>query len=162
AKGLKAGSDFTVQAKFLLVTPEDPGDTYGVRLVDTASGGNSDSSVDLVVIRDAAGVHVQLRQINVSTSTSTVLQSINLTNVGANDEIALHLNYDHNSYTNTTTGGSITASFDLLTNGSITSTQTFSAHGTIFQGEDFTQVMLLGQSNQSETGVYRQAGAYGT
>jgi VCBS repeat-containing protein len=162
AKGLKANSDFIVEAKYLLVTPEDPGDAYGVRLIDTAVGGNSNSSVDLVVIRDAAGAHVQLRQVNVSTSQVTVLQGIDLTNVGASDEIALHLNYDHTTYGNSTTGGHVTGSFDLLTNGAVTSSQSFSATGTIFQGEDFTQVQLLGQSNQSETGVYKQAGAYGT
>ena len=78
-----------------------------------------------------------------------VMQSIDLTNTGANNEIALHLNYDHTTYGNSTTGGSVTATFDLLTNGAVTSSQSFSAHGTIFQGEDFTQAQLLGQILQN-------------
>ena len=74
----------------------------------------------------------------------------------------LRLSYDHNSYVNATAGGSVTASFDLLTNGVVTSTTTFSTLGTIFVGEDWTRVMLVGQSNQSESGVYKKAGTYGT
>jgi VCBS repeat-containing protein len=164
-KGLKSNSDFTAEARFDLIIPEDQGDAYGIRLTDQSSTGpNNNSTTDLIVTRDATGVHVALREINNSNPTNavTVLETANLT-VGANTQIVLRLSYDHASYVDSTAGGSVTASFDLLTNGVVTTpTTTFSNHGTIFVGEDFTQVLLLGQTTQTETGVYKLAGTYGT
>ena len=37
AKGLKANNDFTAEARFDLIMPEDSGDVYGVRLTDQNS-----------------------------------------------------------------------------------------------------------------------------
>ncbi len=128
-KGLKSNSDFTTEARFDLIMPEDSGDVYGVRLTDqNSTAPNNDSSVDLVVLRDATGVHVQFRQINLSTSTNTAIQTVDLA-PGAGDQIVLRLNYDHNSFVSTTAGGSVTASFDLMSNGVVTSTTNVTEHG---------------------------------
>ena len=51
------------------------------------------AATDLVVLRDATGVHVALRQINVASGTGTViLQSIDLPS-GTYDQIVLRLSY---------------------------------------------------------------------
>jgi VCBS repeat-containing protein len=160
--GLKRNSDFSTEVRFDLILPEDIGDAYGIRLVDQpAPPGNNNSIADLVVLRDATGVHVALRQINVSTSTVTVLQTINLP-PGSYDQIVLKFDYQQSSYVDATAGGKVTASFDLLSNGVVTSSASFASQGTIFVGEDFTRVQMIGQSTQAETGVYKLAGTYGT
>src|SRR5262249_4933951 len=118
-KGLKGNSDFTAEARFDLIIPEDQGDAYGIRFSDQSSPSpNNNSGTDLIVTRDASGVHVTLREINLNNPANgaTVLETANLA-VGANDQIVLRLSYDHNSFINSTSGGSVTASFDLLTNG---------------------------------------------
>ena len=59
----------------------------------------------------------------------------------------------------------MTASFDLLDHAGDGDRRrgSFSIHGTIFVGEDRTRAMLLGQSNQAETGVLQElTGTYGT
>jgi VCBS repeat-containing protein len=160
--GLKRNADFTTEARFDLVAPEDGGDAYGVRLIDQpAPPGTNDSAVDLVLLRDATGVHVALRQINVAASTNVVLQQLDLP-AGTYDQIVFKLNYAASSYVNSTLGGKITASYDLLVGGVVTASASFTSQGTIFQGEDFTRVQLIGQSNQAETGVWKLAGTYGT
>ena len=133
-----------------------------MRLSDQNSASpNNDSSVDLVVTRDATGVHLQFRQINFNTGSITPIQTVDLA-PGTGDQIVLRLSYDHNSYVNTTAGGRVTASFDLMSNGVVTSTTNVSGTGAIFQGEGFTQAQLIGQSSQSESGVYKLVGTYGT
>jgi VCBS repeat-containing protein len=161
-KGLKSNSNFSTEARFDLILPEDVGDAYGVRLVDQpAPPGNNNNTVDLVVLRDATGVHLALRQINVSISSNVVLETIDLP-PGSFDQIVLKLNYLQSSFVNSTSGGKVTASFDLLSNGAVTSSGSFTSQGTIFQGEDFVRVQLVGQSTQAETGVYKLVGTYGT
>ena len=79
-KGLKRDMDFAAEARFALVVPEDLGDAYGVRLADqNSTPPNNNSTADLVVLRDAAGVHVALRQINLSASTNTVVETQDFT-----------------------------------------------------------------------------------
>src|SRR5262249_20374761 len=41
AKGLKSNFDFTAEARFDLIIPEDQGDAYGIRLTDQASPNNN-------------------------------------------------------------------------------------------------------------------------
>jgi VCBS repeat-containing protein len=160
--GLKRNSDFTAEARFDLIMPEDVGDVYGIRLTDQNSAPpNNNSTVDLVVMRDGSGVQVAFRHINISSSIVTVLETFTLA-PGSNDQIVLRVDYDQSSYISFADGGKVTASFDLMSNGAVTSSHNFTAEGTIFRNEDFTRVQLVAQTNQSETGVHKIAGIYGT
>ena len=137
---------------------EDIGDAYGVRLIDQpAPPGTNDSATDLVVLRDATGIHVALRQINVASGAGPqILQTLDLPS-GTYNQIVLKLSYAHDSFVNSTAGGKVTASFDVLNNGSFVSSNSFSSQGTIFVGEDFTRGAAAWAVNPGRDGRF-QAG----
>ena len=89
--------------------------------------------------RDANGVHVVLSELNFVTSTAVALQSIDLAPQAGDDQIVLRLAYDPAH------AGVVTGSFDLVDNGVVQSTTTFTpgtaAH--IFDNGNWTQAQFL-------------------
>jgi VCBS repeat-containing protein/probable HAF family extracellular repeat protein len=145
--------DFTVEGRFDLVIPEDVREQYGIRLNDSIPALQGDNTVSLTVRRDADGVHVDLNEIDFQALTSTTLQGINLTPAAGDDQIVLRLTHAANST-------AIVASFDLLDNGVVTSTQTFSIAGHAFDNENFVQAQFVA-SGAPET-VSTMQGNYAT
>jgi len=135
--GLKKNMTFTVDGRFDLAIPADIRDQYGIRLSDNTFANTGDNSVGLAVRRDADGVHVTLSELNVATASSTVLQQINLNPLPGDDQIVLHLSHA------TTDSTVITASFDLVDDGVVTSTMNFSATGHAFDNENWVQAQFL-------------------
>jgi VCBS repeat-containing protein len=143
--GLKSNMSFAVEGRFGLVIPEDLHEGYGIRLTDSTGPGTGDSTVSIAVRRDAGGVFVNLLQINFATGTATVLDSIALSPAGAN-QIVLRLAHNPSAL------GVVAGSFDLLTDGALTSSVSFgAAAGQIFEGENWTRAVFF--ANGAEENV---------
>ena len=152
--GLKSNQSFTVEGRFDLAMPIDVRDQYGIRLTDSTSPTSGDSVVSLAVRRDADGVFVNLSDLNFVTATGTPIQRIALNPLAGDDQIVLRLSHDP---LNT---GIISAAFDLIDNGMVTSTTLFSSTGTIFEGENWTRAQIIA-NGAPETISVRQ-GTYST
>ena len=145
--GLKSNMDFTVEGRFDLVMPQDIREQYGIGLNDTSMSQTGNNVVSLVVRRNNDNlVHVDLNQLNLVSASSTILGGVVLAPLaGGDDQIVLRLTHDDVS------PGVIVASFDLLDNGVVTSTQTLSVSGQVFQGENWVQAQFLAAATPENT-----------
>jgi VCBS repeat-containing protein len=138
--GLKNDDDFTVEARFDLVMPQDPNEAYGVRLTDRIGdptpGVHDNDVLGLSVRRspDAGGqVEVVLQRTDFSADTITIYESYALNPAPGVDQIVLRLSHDNGDV------GVVHAEFDLYDHGAFASTQTFANTATIFNGENWTR-----------------------
>ena len=134
--GLKEGADFTVSSTFALSA--QPVASYGMELNDGTSTHSVDQVVRLAVATVNGSTVVELIQSDPAASTSTVLASqiLSAAQLASNNQIEFQLSH----VANTT---AITGSFELLDNGTITSTITFAPTGTIFtNGVNWTRVAI--------------------
>jgi VCBS repeat-containing protein len=152
--GLKSNMSFTVEGRFDLVMPIDVRDQYGIRLTDSTSPTTGDDVVGLAVRRDADGLFVNFSDLNFLTATGTPIQRIALNPLAGDDQIVLKLSHDQMN------PGVITATFDLLDNGTVTWTQTFTSAGQIFSNENWTRAQIIA-NGAPETISVRQ-GTYST
>jgi VCBS repeat-containing protein len=154
--GLKDNSSFTVSGLFDLTLPAEDRNEYGIRLTDRTSSQAGDSTVELKVSRGADGIErVQLREIDFSTHTNTVLQSFSL-NPGSHDQILLSLAYDPSN------PHLVQASFELEQGGVLDSStlKTFNTTGTlIFSGENWTRAQFFAEAPEQSDSVLQ--GTYG-
>jgi hypothetical protein len=138
--GLKVGAAFTVSSTFVL-TALPPG-SYGMQLTDGTSTHGNDQVVSLLVQGESNGsTVVELLQQNFTTDpiTTTVLASATLTATQLADNTQIEFQLAH--VANST---AITGTFELLDDGTMTSTTTFTPTGTIFTGGvDWTRVDVL-------------------
>jgi Ca2+-binding RTX toxin-like protein len=129
--GLKSNSDFTVEGTFDLTLPDDKMEAYGIRLSDRTPDQSGDDIMELLVRRGTDNVvYVQLREFDFVNGETTVLSTVAL-NAGSNDQIALKLAHD----AGLATTGIVTASFDLMTGGAVTSHVDLTGTGRIFGTE---------------------------
>jgi Ca2+-binding RTX toxin-like protein len=129
--GLKSNHDFTVEGRFDLIIPDNNQEGYGIRLQDRTAELSGDDVIQLSVRRGTDGiVRVQLHELDYVNGESVVLGSI-LLDAGTNDQITLRLSHDAGPGTT----GIVTASFDLLTAGAVTSTVNFTQTAQIFGTE---------------------------
>ena len=134
--GLKEGADFTVSSTFALSA--QPVASYGMELNDGTSTHSVDQVVRLAVATVNGSTVVELIQSDPAASTSTVLASqiLSAAQLASNNQIEFQLSHVANTM-------AITGSFELLDNGTITSTITFAPTGTIFtNGVDWTRVAI--------------------
>jgi Ca2+-binding RTX toxin-like protein len=130
-QGLKSNHDFTVEGRFDLDIPDDNQEGYGIRLQDRTADLSGDDVIQLSVRRGTDGiVRVQLNELDFVNGESVILGSI-LLDAGTNDQITLRLSHDAGPGTT----GIVTASFDLLTAGAVTSTVNFTQTARIFGTE---------------------------
>ncbi len=162
--GLKKAADFTVATTFDLIAPDDLREAYGFRLSDErSSGAGGDDVLELLVRRGADGVvRVYLRQVDFIADTVTTLQAIDLPLSTGADQIQLRLMHAAGS-------NQISAAFDLITAGAVTSTVSFTQLGTLFgadtptdtaDDENYTFVNIIGFAPATADSSYE--GAYGT
>jgi VCBS repeat-containing protein len=142
--GLKSNSSFVVSGVFDLILPDNVLEGYAIRLSDRHIGGNGtppdqrgDNVVSLGVRMDENGLLVvSLTAIDFVHDTRTILESIALAPPMGVDQIRLNLSH---SEANT---GVVDASFDYLSGGAVVDSQTFSATGLIFQGENWVRAEI--------------------
>jgi hypothetical protein len=132
-RGLKIDDDFAIEGRFDLAIPDENGEAYGIRLSDrVADGPNAqpgDDVMELVVRRGGDGtVRVQFRERDFDAGEVNNIQSMVLNPAGA-DQIVLRLGHEAAS------PGVVTASFDLLSGGTVIDTVTFANTGQIFGTE---------------------------
>ncbi len=139
-QGLKVGTAFTISSTFAL-TALPPG-SYGMQLTDGTSTHGADQVVSLLVQGQSNGsTVVELLQQNLTTNpvTTTLLASETLTSTQLADNTQIEFQLAH--VANST---AITGTFELIDNGSVTSTTTFAPTGTIFTGGlDWTRADIL-------------------
>ena len=132
--GLKQGADFTVSSTFDLVTP--PTGSYGMELTDGTSTHPIDQLERLLVQRVSGNAVVELIQANLDNqNTQTVLASYTLTaaDLAGNNQIEFQFAHAANAT-------AVTGTFELIDNGTVTSTTTFSPAASIFtNGVDWTR-----------------------
>ncbi|HEY1546062.1 MAG TPA: FG-GAP-like repeat-containing protein, partial [Xanthobacteraceae bacterium] len=146
--GLKQDSDFTVSATFDLTLPPPSSllgvgfGHYGISLTDATATSTPDQVINFWVQNfNSATPTVTLQQSDPADGTFHDLADINLTaaQLAGNDQIAFHLSHVAGST-------AITGSFDLIHDGTITSTTTLSGStqlGTLFtNGVDWTQASI--------------------
>ena len=156
---LYSGTSFTVGGTFDLVLPADSRSAYGIQLTD-AGGGDGHDIVRLEVTRNIYDqLQVQLQQVDNVTGSTDVLQAINLSSAGDN-QIELQL-----SNNGTFGNGSITASFTLLDNGVVDTSQSFTFTGSVFVpengvAENWTQPAFFAAAPAISDSVL--TGTYGT
>jgi len=132
SKGLKSGYTFSVLGLFNLVQPGPVGETYGIRLSDLTAASNGVDTFNLGIRRFADNnLYVELRQVDFTGVSSTVLQAIALNS--AHDQIQLALERSSLS------SNALTASFAYVDGGVVGAANTFSATPTIFNGGNFTR-----------------------
>ncbi len=131
---LKLATDFTVSSTFDLTTPPTGG--YGMELTDGTSTHGVDQLERLIVQRVNGAATVELIQANLTTNTQTVVASHTLTaaELANNTQIEFQLSHAANST-------AVTGTFELIDNGTVTSTTTFVPTASIFtNGIDWTRV----------------------
>jgi len=132
--GLKRDDDFIVEGRFDLVIPEI-GQSYGVRLGDRvlpAGGPNhpGDDAIGLTVFRAADGsVQVRLAETDFIAATTQTITFASLSPAPGDDQIVLRLTHQAAS------PGVLTASFNLLSGGAVTHSETLAGIGQIFGTE---------------------------
>ena len=132
--GLKLGGDFTVSSTFDLTTP--PTGSYGMELTDGTSTHGVDQLERLIVQRVNGNAVVELIQANLTTNTQNVLASHTLTaaELANNTQIAFQMSHVANQT-------AVTGTFELIDNGTVSSTTTFAPTASIFtNGIDWTRV----------------------
>lgn len=160
--GLRSNSTFKVEGLFDLLTSIEPQDRYGVRLTDRLTGGPGtppdqpgNDNLELAVRRGADGIlRVQFREIDFTIDAmgaTTEIAALVLAPAPGTDQIRLRL--ERPSLLST----DVTASFDLLDNGLVTFSHTFSTGGnpfaTIFNGENWTRAQFLATERVPEPGT---------
>ena len=129
--GLKIDDDFTVDGRFDLTILDENGEGYGIRLSDRGGPDNQlgDDVMELMVLRTSNGdLRVIFRERDFVAGEVNNIQSTLLDPTGA-DQIVLRL--DHQA----ANPGVVTASFDLLSGGTVIDTVTFGNTGQIFGTE---------------------------
>jgi len=158
--GLKSNSTFKVEALFDLLLSIGPQDRYGVRLTDRLTAGPGtppnqpgDDVLEIAVRRGADGIlRVQFREVgfDADSPTENIAASVLAPATGV-DQIMLRL--ERKSLLST----DVTASFDLIDNGLVTSSHTFLTAGnpfaTIFNGENWTRAQLIATERVPEPGT---------
>ena len=155
--GLKSDANFTVAARFDLSLPEDPGEYYGIRLIDSIGdpvlGVHDNDYVGVVVRRpiDGGPVEVELIHIDRQAGTFSVLEAHQLNVPPGVDQIVLRLSHDPAD-----PGGSnvVRAAFDLLDGGVVVGTTIFATSDTIFNGEDWTRAQIVATAPVESDSVY--------
>jgi len=136
--GLKESAAFTVSSTFSL-TPPPPTGGYGMELNDGTATHAVDQIVSFEVANFGGGnVGVVLVQNDPATQTSDVIASQTLTaaQLAGNDQIEFQLSHVANT-------SAVTGSFELLDDGTVTSTTTFANTAPIFTGGvDWTRVAV--------------------
>ena len=137
--GLKEDATFTVSGTFDLAVPA-VGSGYGIELTNGTSTLPSTEVVQLTVQRTSGGgAIVDLVQANLSTDTFTLLASQVLTSAQLAGNTQIELDLAHN----TVNTSAITASFELIDNGSQTFTDTFATTAHAFNNQTYTRADLF-------------------
>jgi probable HAF family extracellular repeat protein len=134
--GLKEGAAFTVSSTFGLSVP--PTGNYGMELNDGTDINGTNQLVRLIVTKSSGNTVVELVQGNLTTNpiTMNVLASQVLTTAELADNNQIEFQLSH--VANTT---AISASFELIDSGTVTTTVNFAPTATIFTGGvDWTRV----------------------
>jgi VCBS repeat-containing protein len=153
-EALLSGTAFTVSAVFSLSIPEAR-NAYGIELSDKSGTSGNDDDIRLQVTRRAGGaVQVTLDQVNGSISSNRILQGITLNPAPGDNQIELQLTNDPSN------NGNIIASFELLANGVVDTTQTFTLTGSIFDSTNWTQAQFFADAPEESDSVLQ--GTYGT
>jgi hypothetical protein len=125
--GLKLNSSFTVSAKFDLTSPT--GSSYGLELNDWTPIHVADQVVHLLVQKQNGNTVVVLQQVdntgNQSAVTTLGIQTLTAAQLAGNDRIEFDFTHSANQT-------AITGSFELIDQGTVTASSTFSTQGTIF------------------------------
>jgi VCBS repeat-containing protein len=132
--GLKLATNFTVSSTFDLAAPTSG--SYGMELTDGTPTHGTDQLERLIVARVNGNSVVELVQADLTTSTQTVVASHTLTSaeLAGNTQIELQLTHAANAQT-------VSGSFELIDNGTVTSTVNFAPTASIFtNGVDWTRV----------------------
>ena len=141
--GLKENATFTVSATYSLALPSY-GSGYGIELTN---GTSSQSPTEVAELRvdgtSAGGANVDLYQVNLSTDSFSLLQSVSLTPQQLANSTQIELDLAHNT-TNTST---ITGSFELFSNGSQTFAATLSTTAHAFNNQTYTRAELFAFAN---------------
>jgi VCBS repeat-containing protein len=136
ANSLTVNQSFQLEGTFDLVIPEDVNERYGIRLTNAVPNQPGTNDIAVTVRHDVDGVHVDFGVANNATGTLTQLQEINLAPAAGDDQIVLRLSHAANANT-------ITASFDLLHNGVVTSTTDFTVDAQAFITENFVSPVFF-------------------
>ncbi|HLH92034.1 MAG TPA: hypothetical protein VKX28_26680 [Xanthobacteraceae bacterium] len=138
--GLKENGTFTVSGTFDLTTPVPGGGGYGIGLTNATTGVAQSESVELMVQRsNTGGDNIVLLQFNPSTNAfqSIANQVLTAQQVSGNTQIELDLSH------NTVNTSTITASFELIDNGTQTGATTFTTTGHVFDSQTYTRALLF-------------------
>ena len=152
--GLKSNDDFTVEARFDLVMPDDPREAYGIRLTDRIGdpvpGAHDNDVLGLLVRRseDDQKVEVVLQRSDFLAGTVTIYERYELNVDPSVDQIVLRLTHDDAN------PGVIHASFDLYDNGNLVFTHNFATAETIFHGENWTRAEIHASAPVENVSVY--------
>ena len=128
---LQQANDFTVEGTFELLQPDDVREGYGIRVTDNVPGTPGNDTVELLVVRGSSGnVALQLRDVNFSTDTTSVLEAQAFSVQPGEVSIVLRLIHgagdDH-----------ITAAADIyLAGGVFSRTIAFETEVPVFDGQD--------------------------
>ena len=153
-QGLKQENDFTVEGTFDLIAPSDLREGYGIALTDRGPGVVGNDTLNLQVFRSAGGgTAVQLRDLDPTANTSTLIDSMVINATPQENQIVLRLSHAAGS-------NAISAAFDLYASGVYQSTVNFASTDDIFQGEDWTRAQFI--ANAPNPTVSYLQGIYGT
>jgi VCBS repeat-containing protein len=169
-RGLKSDDDFTVEARFDLVTPS-VAQGYGLSLTDNTTGGLppdqlGDDGINLFVRADAVGsLRVEFTRFDIPADTVTLYQSLPFAPGPGENQIVLRLTHDVDN------PGQVHAAFDLLDGvGGVNTTQ-FDQLGQIFgtgtpgyagDDENWTRAQIVAFGPDSYAGVTTLQGIYGS
>jgi hypothetical protein len=136
--GLKESTGFAVSSTFNLTALQHG--SYGMQLNDGTSTHGPDEVVQLLVTSNNGTTVVELLQSDLATNpvSSVVLASQTLTSdqLTGNNQIEFQLSHAQNAMT-------VTGSFELLNNGTVTTTVSFTTPGTVFtSSNDWTRVAI--------------------
>jgi VCBS repeat-containing protein len=132
--GLKLNASFTTTAIFDLAAPTSG--TYGTELTDGTPTHGVDQLERLIVARVAGNSVVELVQADLTTNTQTVLASHTLTGAELAGNTQIEFQFTHAANAQTVSG-----SFELIDNGTVTLAQNFTPAATIFtNGVNWTRV----------------------
>jgi len=134
--GLKQGADFTVSSTFGL-TPPPTGD-YGMELTDGTATHGVDQLVRMIVTESGGQTVVELVQADLVSNPLTydviASQTLTAAQLADNNQIEFQLSHIANT-------SEVTGTFELIDNGTVTSTTTFANTAPIFTGGvDWTAV----------------------
>ena len=170
--GLRKGASFSVDGRFEALAPEDPRESYGIRLTDRNLPANPSPTnptnlgndvLDLSLRRDVDGLlKVQFRKLDFAANSNPVLLGEVMVSESdlAGHQIVFHLNHANAGSTG------ITASFDITDHdGNVILTRTIltaanvMAVGQIFSDENWTRAQFVG--SEPAENVSFMIGQYG-